>query len=159
MLGSSVIQHCALPYTWEELAAAYKYGDLDFKAGGMGHCASSDLKSWLCIRPHPCAENVLDRFCFGYNETSHVFVPLGKNKDLKYCGYQELPQALQAASGTLKLACCDEAAGTLLLLQERMGSMEESIQLVNASLAEVSAIIICVSSILSLESLHFKKKI
>jgi hypothetical protein len=140
MLGSLELAHCALPYSWEELASAYKQYELDFMTGGLGACTLGDLKSWLCVRPHPCS-GVLERFCFAYNESSHEFVPLGKNKDLGYCSHDQPSYKEEPVAGdTLKLACCDEAAATLSVLEERL---EARIQYVNTSLmAEVTTIFV-----------------
>jgi hypothetical protein len=117
-LGSSSLAHCMLPYSWKELAYGYKTGQLDFKTGGLGECASNHFRVWLCIRPHPCLENVLDRFCFVYNETSQDFIPIGKNKDIKMCSVEYLPRP-----SDMQLTCCDAAAATLSMMEARIQSL------------------------------------
>ncbi len=119
--GNSTYARCMLPHTWEELADGYKDGRLDFMMGGLGQCSTSHLQVWLCIRPHPCSDDVLDRFCFAFNETSLEFVPLGKNRDIGLV-------SLQGSSNLsmVSLACCDYAAATLSVIEARLQSFNAS---------------------------------
>jgi hypothetical protein len=119
--GNSSYARCMLPYTWEELASGYKEGRLDFMTGGMGQCSTRHQQSWLCIRPHPCSDNVLDRFCFVFNETSLEFVPLGKNKDLGIISLEG-----SSRHSVVSMACCDYAAATLSVIEERFQSFNTS---------------------------------
>jgi hypothetical protein len=119
--GNSSYAHCMLPYTWEELANGYKEGRLDFMTGGLGQCSTRQLRMWLCIRPHPCSDNVLDRFCFAFNESSLEFVPLGKNKDLVLISLEG-----SSRHSIVSMACCDYAAATLSVIEERLQSLNTS---------------------------------
>jgi hypothetical protein len=122
-LGNSDIAHCKLPYTWEELASAYKQGQLDFVSGGFGDCSTDRLDVWLCIRPHPCSANIFDRFCFAYDEFTSKFLPLGKNTDVGYCKLEPEPPRRT----DLQLACCDAAAMTLATIKEQIRSFNTSV--------------------------------
>jgi hypothetical protein len=122
-LGNSDIAHCTLPYTWEELASAYKQGQLDFVSGGLGACAKDNLLVWLCIRPHPCSASIFDRFCFAYDESTAKFLPLGNNRDVRFCSLEPEP----ARRTDLQLACCDAAAMTLAGIEEQIRSLNSTL--------------------------------
>ena len=59
--GSLDLPGCVMPVdTWEDLHRGHKEGRLDFKAGGLGKAADEQHKTWICLRPHPCALSDLE---------------------------------------------------------------------------------------------------
>ena len=40
---------------WPDLIKGQEEGRLDFKQGGLGTQSTTEYKTWMCIRPHPCA--------------------------------------------------------------------------------------------------------
>ena len=73
--------------SWKEIGTILAEQDRNhpnIATGGLGRkMIPNKIEVWVCSRPDRCATSEEDFMCYVFDEQEHVFLPWGRNSELK----------------------------------------------------------------------------